>query len=44
MNNYINNLPTLKEVEENLFHELQEVYQATLVSILEEADVWLDHN
>ena len=44
MNNYINNLPTLKEVEENLFHELQEVYQATLVSILEEADVWLRDN
>lgn len=44
MNNCTNNLSTLKELEQNLFHELQGVYQATLVSILEEADIWLrDH-
>jgi len=41
MNNNINNLPTLKEVEQNLFRELQSVYQNILVSILKELDEWL---
>lgn len=40
----INNLPTLKELEQNLFHELQDVYQATLVSILKKVDIWLRDN
>jgi len=44
MNNHINNLPTFKELEQDLFKELQSVYQATLVSVLGEIDVWLrDH-
>lgn len=44
MSNDINNLPTLKELEKNLFQELQCVYQNILVSLLEELDVWLrDH-
>src|SRR5699024_6217133 len=34
----------LKEIEQNLFQELQSVYQNILVSLLEEIDVWLrDH-
>src|SRR5690625_2753816 len=41
MNNHINNLPTFKELEQDLFKELQSVYQATLVSVLGEIDVWL---
>ena len=44
MFNDTNNLPTLKEVEENLFRELQQIYQNILVSILEKADVWLRDN
>ena|SRR5690625_2169101 len=44
MNNNINNLPTLKEVEQNLFQELQNVYQNILVSILQELDEWLMNN
>src|SRR5690625_2676835 len=44
MNNDINNLPTLKEIEQNLFQELQSIYQNILVSLLEELDIWLmDH-
>ena len=34
MNNHINNLPTFKELEQDLFKELQSVYQATLVSVM----------
>src|SRR5690625_1068985 len=41
MNNDINNLPNLKEIESNLFSELQDVFQSTLLSILQEIDVWL---
>src|SRR5690625_7952375 len=41
MNNDINNLPNLKEIESNLFIELQDVFQSTLLSILQEIDVWL---
>jgi len=44
MNNDINNLQTLKEVEQNLFQELQSVYQNILVSLLEELDEWLMNN
>src|SRR5690625_3162124 len=44
MNNDINNLPTLKEIESNLFGELQEIFQKTLTSILDEIDVWLRDN
>src|SRR5699024_12329628 len=34
----------LKEIEQNVFKELQSVYQNILVSLLEEIDVWLrDH-
>ena len=44
MFNDTSNLPTLKEIEENLFHELQVVYQTALVSILEEVDLWLMEN
>jgi len=43
MNHDINNLPTLKELEQNLFRELQQVYQNILVSLLEEMDEWLMH-
>ncbi|MFK4997543.1 UPF0236 family transposase-like protein [Bacillus sp. N9] len=44
MSNDINNLPTLKEIEQSLFQEDQTVYQNILVSLLEELDVWLrDH-
>ena len=42
MNNNIKNLPTLKELEQNLFRELQSVYQNILVSILKELDDWFD--
>lgn len=41
MYNNIKNLPTLKEIEQNLFRELQSVYQNILVSILTELDEWL---
>src|SRR5690625_7823954 len=41
MSNDINNLPILKEIEQNLFQELQSVYQNILVSLLEEIDVWI---
>ena len=44
MFNDTNNLPTLKEVEENLFRELQQIYQNILDSILEKADIWLRDN
>jgi len=44
MINDINNLSTLKEIEQNLFQELQNVYQNILISLLEELDIWLrDH-
>src|SRR5699024_12782819 len=44
MRNDINNLPILKEIEQNLFQELQSVYQNILVSLLEEIDVLIiDH-
>lgn len=44
MTNHINNIPTLKEIEQNLFQELQSIYRNILVSILEKVDVWLrDH-
>src|SRR5699024_618412 len=44
MRNDINNLPILKEIEQNLFQELQSVYKNIIVSLLEEIDVWLrDH-
>src|SRR5699024_816497 len=41
MYNYIKNLPTSKEIEQNLFRVLQSVYQYILVSILTELDEWL---
>ena len=47
MINHINNIddfPTLKEIESNLFRELQDVFQAALLSILEELDEWLMNN
>src|SRR5690625_2911225 len=44
MDNHINNLTTLKEIEQNLFQELQSVYQNIFVSLLEEVDVWLRDN
>ena len=44
MNNDINNLPNLKEIESNLFSELQDVFQSTLLSILQEIDVWSNYN
>src|SRR5690625_4370683 len=44
MNDDINNLPTLKEIESNLFGELPEVFQTILLSILEKMDVWLRDN
>lgn len=44
MNNNINNVPTLKEIESNLFSELQEVFQKTMISILEELDILLRDN
>src|SRR5690625_613112 len=44
MNNNINNLSTLKEIEQNLFRELQSVYQNILISILKELDEWLMHH
>src|SRR5699024_2362652 len=37
-------LPTLKEIESNLFQELQVVFQNTLQSILEELDEQLMHH
>src|SRR5699024_870990 len=44
MSNDINNLPILKEIEQNLFQELQSEYQNIIVSLLKEVDVWLrDH-
>src|SRR5699024_10543433 len=44
MRNDINNLPILKEIEQNLFQELQSVYQKILVSLLEEINLLLiDH-
>src|SRR5699024_2338077 len=44
MRNDINNLLILKEIAQNLFQELQSVYQNLLVSLLDEIDVWLrDH-
>src|SRR5699024_6695459 len=44
MINNINSLPTLKEIESNLFGELQEMFQTTLLSILDEVDIWLRDN
>jgi hypothetical protein len=44
MDNNINNLPTMKEIEHDLFRELQDVYQNILVSSLEELDVYLRDN
>jgi len=47
MINHINNIddfPTLKEIESNLYRELQDVFQAALLSILEELDEWLMNN
>lgn len=44
MNNNTNNLPTLKEIESNLFSELQDIFQSSLLSILEEIDIWLRDN
>src|SRR5690625_2665865 len=44
MINNINSLPTLKEIESNLFGELQEIFQTILLSILEKMDVWLRDN
>ena len=41
MNIHINNLPTFKELEQDLFKELQSVYQAILVLVLGEIDQWL---
>lgn len=41
MINDTNNLPTLKEIESNLFSELQDVFQATILSILDDIDVLL---
>jgi len=34
----INNILTLKEIESNLFSELQETFQKTMILILEELD------
>lgn len=44
MNNDINNLPTLKEIEGNLFQELQNYFQLIMVSLLEDVDKWLMNN
>jgi hypothetical protein len=44
MDNNINNLPTMKEIEQSLFRELQDVYQNILVSLLEKIDVHLRDN
>ena len=44
MINDTNNLPTLKEIEQGLFRELQSIYQNILVSVLEKVDVWLRDN
>lgn len=41
MNNHIRNLPTFKELEQDLFKKLQGVYQSALVSMLEEIDLLL---
>ena len=41
MYNHINNLPSFKEIEQDLFKELQQIYQCTLVSILEDVDLLL---
>ena len=38
------NLPTLKEIEQGLFKELQSIYQNILVSMLEKVDIWLRDN
>lgn len=44
MYNDIRNLPTLKELEENLFRKLQGVFQEALILILEELDILLRDN
>src|SRR5699024_7230436 len=47
MCNYIKNkdeLPTLKEMEINLFKELQDIFLDAILSILEEFDSWLMDN
>lgn len=44
MFNHTNNLPTLKEIEQGLFKELQSIYQNILVSMLEKVDIWLRDN
>src|SRR5690625_3705844 len=44
MINDTNNLPTLKEIEQGLYRELQSIYQNILVSVLEKVDVWLRDN
>src|SRR5690625_1524530 len=41
MNNDINKLINLIQIESNLFSELQDVFQSTLLSVLHEIDVWL---
>ncbi len=38
------NLPTLKEIEQGLFKELQSIYQNILVSMLEKVDIWVRDN
>jgi len=40
----INNIQTIKEMVQNLFQELQIVYQNIFISLLDELDDWLMNN
>lgn len=39
-----NNVPTLKAIEEEIFRQLQNCFQAVLLKVLEDIDVWLMEN
>ena len=39
-----NNMPTLKEIEEALFRQLQNYFQTVMLQVLEDIDVWLMEN
>ncbi|MFS8580416.1 MAG: ISLre2 family transposase [Novibacillus thermophilus] len=39
-----NNMPTLKEIEEALFRQLQNYFQTVMLKVLEDIDVWLMEN
>src|SRR5699024_2499874 len=43
-NNNIEKLPTIQEIESSLFRGLQDIFQDTLLSILEELDEQLMHH